>query len=79
MNDRISSQRDVAVNLVKLAMREVAESESDIHSGNGTKSFWWNNPLICSALFIGQSEGWIIRTSTTQVEWTEEGVREYNI
>lgn len=34
---------------------------------------WWDSALINHALSMGVGKGWLLRTSTTQVELTIEG------
>lgn len=44
---------------------------------NKTKDFqtcWWHDSLICAVIDEAARLGWVLRTSVTQVEWTEKGV-----
>ena len=50
---------------VKFAMKETA----------GWGKAWWCNPMINSVLYFASSQGWVHRPSTSQVYWTDEGVK----
>jgi len=54
--------RDATIAEVSDAMRKTRDM-----------TVWWSDPSVNSVINAGVSKGWLRRSSTTQVEWTEEG------
>ena len=55
------------------AMKEIHDRK---RGESKNKELWYNDALINSSLRIGIEKGWILRTSITQVEWTDKGAEE---
>lgn len=41
------------------------------------KYLWYEDKLICAIISEAVNLGWVLRTSITQVEWTEKGAEAY--
>lgn len=52
------------INAVVIAMKKTT----------GWESCWWDDELIQAVLRGAADMGWVLRTSHTQVEWTQKGI-----
>lgn len=75
---------DLDAAFAKVGAEGAAEDESKPEAGiaevaaamklTTTGNVWWEDSSINRAINAGVAAGWLRRPSTTQVEWTEEGV-----
>ena len=62
------------IDQVKEAMNRVKECECKMCVEN-FNSCWWLIPQINSVLVDGVKQGWLLRGSITQIQWSKQGIK----